>query len=405
MKKRNLLTILTSLFFALSIYNATACDRASLQLNNVVDLGNNQYQIDMIFCTGAGQNGTHRGADQNTGTFSFWLSGGATVVDFPDTLYSPQTAEPYHAIPYYGDSVLFYHSEIWWWACISGEYWGYSCGDVQTVCKDISIITNGLPTEIQLLGMEGGGNAEVSCQDADMTVFPPSFTTPGPCVTNNLSAVASADRSTIHLGYDSDVCVNLSVAITGGSGDYLYSWDTPITHCPQQTTTYTVSVEDRICGFQTTASVTVEVEDVRCGKRNNKVVVCHNNRTKCVGKSKARQLLNQGATLGACVSSRQAISNQSNTVSASLEVATFTVGPNPVQEVASIQFTTPVVTTMTLNLFDLNGRLVKRLYNGQVEANQTNTIDFHKEELNAGLYLLQLKDATGTSMTKKLIIQ
>lgn len=211
---------------------AQACHRSALVVNGYTDLGNGDYQIDLTFSCGAGSSAGAWGASQNTATFAFMVTGGAKIVGYPQELISPQTGAAYEAFLMLEDSALLYDSYLDWWACIDG-----GCGPIQTVTKSLTIVTRGLPDQIILLGMEGGGNPMVGCTDADMTVD----------IACNEIAVNAGVDVTVYPGSPAKSCTTLTATASGGSGTYGYLWSngatTPsIQVCPNATTTYTVTV-------------------------------------------------------------------------------------------------------------------------------------------------------------------
>lgn len=207
-----------------------ACHAGGLTLTSVTDLGAGQYQISMTFSAGAGRSATAYGAGQNTGTYGFVVSG-ATVVSYPATLVSPNTAAIFDAY-LQDDTVLVYDNSSEWWACID-----YACGPISVVEKDITIVTNGLPNSIVCLGLEGGGNPYAGCQGAEVTVYPS-------CV--GFSTSASADL-TLYPGSPSQSCATISASHVGYAGTVSYLWSTganttSINVCPSVTTTYDVTI-------------------------------------------------------------------------------------------------------------------------------------------------------------------
>lgn len=212
-----------------------ACHSGGLTLNGVTDLGSGQYQIDMTFACGAGRTASALGADQNTATYGFILSG-ATLVGYPATLTSPNTNAIYTAYLDAGDSVLVYDNSTEWWACVNN-----GCGPITTVEKSISIVTQGLPNSILCLGMEGGGNPYAGCQGEEVTVYPKCL---------GFTTSASADV-TIYPGSTSQSCTTISASHAGSTGTVAYLWSTGATTtsinvCPSATTTYTVSISNDI---------------------------------------------------------------------------------------------------------------------------------------------------------------
>jgi len=121
-----------------------------------------------------------------------------------------------------------------------------------------------------------------------------------------------------------------------------------ITVCPEETTTYTVTVTDAN-GCASEAQVTVEVIDVRCGNgRNNKVQLCHRGRTICVSANSVAAHLRHGDTLGSC---------GGGTPTDAVNVSTY---PNPFTNKIIAKVKTTQKAKVTFRLYNQNGRTVKR---------------------------------------------
>jgi hypothetical protein len=74
----------------------------------------------------------------------------------------------------------------------------------------------------------------------------------------------------------------------------------------------------------------------------------------------------------------------------------LSVYPNPFARQATIAFTFPTDEQMaTLDIYDLKGSRVKRIYEGKAGANQTLEFEFNGSNLSPGMYLLRL-----TSLSK-----
>lgn len=228
-----------------SVGTTKACDLSGFTLNNVSNLGNNRYKLDLTFCAGSGIGNSRYGADQGTTFFAFYMSMNAKVDTFShDTLRSPLTGDAFkgyklidstfNSVPYYA-STLFYldpnYTSVW--ACITG-----GCGPVQSVCRTISIYTIGLPDTVWLRGMEAGGNILGGC--TDLKVYPRCF--------GNTPSVSAGNNQTVYLS-SSFNCVTLNSSVSGGSGTYFYKWSTGettsgITVCPTTQKTYSLKVTD-----------------------------------------------------------------------------------------------------------------------------------------------------------------
>lgn len=64
--------------------------------------------------------------------------------------------------------------------------------------------------------------------------------------------------------------------------------------------------------------------------------------------------------------------------------------PNPANNNSSLEFSTPHPTHANIDLLDASGRLIKQLYNGQV--NGTQTISITKDDLPSGTYLIRISN-------------
>ncbi|MEM1000723.1 MAG: T9SS type A sorting domain-containing protein [Bacteroidota bacterium] len=371
--------------------NALACDYASLVLDDVHNAGNGKYDITMTFTAGAGFSGFGYGAQQNTWTFAFYMSGGATLASYPATITSPNTGAVFSAFTVQNDTVLAYHNPYEWWACIAGN-----CGPVQPIAYTITVQTLGLPTEITLLGMEGAGNPAAGCMDADMTVS----------TACHPIAVDAGTEATAYLGYAPAECVDLTATAIGGNGSYSYSWDTgensqTISACPQTNTHYFVTVTDVVSGCTSIDYVPVNLVDIRCGNNNDKVLMCKNGQTRCVRQDRVQNRLNKGWILGPCGSSKSPIIDDELDVVADLELQ---VGPNPFHEYTTLRVTAPTDEEMSLKIYNLNGALVKVVHDGGV-ALGTTAFELRADGLAPGTYIARLATQSGDLVMKKLLIQ
>lgn len=82
--------------------------------------------------------------------------------------------------------------------------------------------------------------------------------------------------------------------------------------------------------------------------------------------------------------------------------AVLSVYPSPFTDQASIEFSLPTADLATLALYDQQGRLVKRLYNGAVAAGIRSHFDLPGSSLAAGIYLVKLT-TTSQVLTQKLV--
>ena len=82
------------------------------------------------------------------------------------------------------------------------------------------------------------------------------------------------------------------------------------------------------------------------------------------------------------------------------------VRPNPTTGPASISFTVPLQSDVSLSVFDLQGRLVQRLVNASMSAGLHNTTwdgrDASGQKVRAGVYLMRLAVA-GRRTTQRVV--
>ena len=78
------------------------------------------------------------------------------------------------------------------------------------------------------------------------------------------------------------------------------------------------------------------------------------------------------------------------------------ISPNPIANSTSISFSLNQSENISLNIFDINGRLVETLADKIFEAGEHQTL-FNAENFNSGIYFLKMQ-AGEFSRTEKLII-
>jgi hypothetical protein len=377
--------------------HAQTCDRANLTLNNMTNLGNNQYQFDLTFCTRGGYDPNEPfGAVQNTWRFAFFVRGGATIIGYPASLTSPATNTVYTAYYFSQHEAVLYLHPSEWWSCTDAN-----CGPVQSVCQTITLTTNGLPTQIEVQGLEGAGNPAAGCLGPDVTVDIP-------CTGNQIDPNLNTNRTTTYLGYPAEECATISVGYNG-PGNFTYTWSTgdygtSITVCPQATCDYIVTAKDQN-GCTSKDTITITVEDVRCGRNNDKVQLCFGNRNRCVSQSRAATLISRGATFGNC--SANSIAPSTELMATRLATDTeFTVFPNPSDQATTLTYTAKTDDHIQIQLFDLTGKMIKTVFSGTVLNGNTHQFLLPTEELEHGIYFIRLNSTTnGQSKTLRLIVR
>jgi len=77
--------------------------------------------------------------------------------------------------------------------------------------------------------------------------------------------------------------------------------------------------------------------------------------------------------------------------------------PNPTEGMSQVIFSSEAEGRVTVEVFDLNGRLVEAIFNQDVEAGVTYRVDFNGLKLPNGIYIYKMKSAKETSVEKFMI--
>jgi hypothetical protein len=104
-----------------------------------------------------------------------------------------------------------------------------------------------------------------------------------------------------------------------------------------------------------------------------------------------------------CASSSSATIAQENYMPV-MDEARMEVYPNPSAGNVSIEFSASVEGPATLELYNINGQLVQRLFSGHAEKGRTYTVDFDASLLPDGMYLSRLVSADKV-VTKQIIFR
>lgn len=83
----------------------------------------------------------------------------------------------------------------------------------------------------------------------------------------------------------------------------------------------------------------------------------------------------------------------------------FNVFPNPIQDNTVVSFSLDEPQQVTLQLFDMAGRVVMDMYAGELSAGQHQFPVQTAEKLNSGLYFVRLTTAEGRMVTQKMVVQ
>lgn len=84
-------------------------------------------------------------------------------------------------------------------------------------------------------------------------------------------------------------------------------------------------------------------------------------------------------------------------------IATLSTYPNPVKTVGTIQVTPTVTEDATIELYTTQGKLVKRLFRGRVEAGVAKNLTLNAQGLKNGLYVVRFTSKTQTLSNKVIL--
>jgi hypothetical protein len=209
-------------------------------------------------------------------------------------------------------------------------------------------------------------------------------------------ADAGKDQELIY-GYGPG-CTQLKGKADGGTAPYQYSW-TPAVEmvsestarvCPTATTKYILTVKDSK-GCTGTDDVIVNVTDVRCGNKLDKVKVCHNGEEICISKNAVQAHIDHGDALGACKDIQQTASRGM----INYEVKRGLSGkPNPFTASTVIHYSLPAASSVSLSVFDVTGRKLETLVEGQIAAGEHEAI-FNDKGKGKGVYIARLEYISG----------
>ena len=81
------------------------------------------------------------------------------------------------------------------------------------------------------------------------------------------------------------------------------------------------------------------------------------------------------------------------------------VGPNPFVSETRIMLTATISTRIVVDLFDANGKIVKRAYEGSLESDTELEFVIRGNDLEPGMYFCRVLAADGSSVTKKIMLK
>jgi len=207
-------------------------------------------------------------------------------------------------------------------------------------------------------------------------------------ITESPGIIASAGNdTTVYHGYAPAQCTQLAATASGGEAPYTYLWSTGATTdiievCPDQTTSYTVTITDSK-GCSATDEVVVNAIDIRCGNKMDKVMVCNQEKIRCISANAVPAHLAQGYELGMCA-------HDPATMTQPEEPYEISVYPNPFRQQTTIEFEVEETAHATLEIYTSSGILLYRLFDETAYAGETYKVEFNRDNLAGGLYIAKL---------------
>ena len=148
-----------------------------------------------------------------------------------------------------------------------------------------------------------------------------------------------------------------------------------------------------------------------CGNKNkkeDKIVLCLNRNNLCVDRNAAAGFIEKGAYLGGCA--EEALTRTvTNTLTAEenqmlFEQVSISVYPNPSSTHASVFFKTSQTGKAYLRLYDMQGKLIKNIYEGISEKGMPQKVEIDTGRFPPGIYVTRLQTSAGIS-EKKIVIK
>ena len=141
------------------------------------------------------------------------------------------------------------------------------------------------------------------------------------------------------------------------------------------------------------------------GNKNEKITVCHNGKALCVDHHAADELIKKGSYLGPCEGTTANSKSKSNQVIHETHPNTstlqaFSISTNKVL----FRFSSDISGPVRLDLYDMSGKLVQRLFNGTLQKGTTGQVSYEKQNLAQGVYISVLKTPSGRKQ-QKIVLQ
>jgi D-alanyl-D-alanine carboxypeptidase len=149
-----------------------------------------------------------------------------------------------------------------------------------------------------------------------------------------------------------------------------------------------------------------------CGNKNkkeDKIMICYNGNDICVDRNAASGLIEKGGYLGVCETVPLTKSNTGQSINENAKLIPtlnlINLYPNPTTGKATISFSTTITGKTKLELYDIQGRLMKILYDGISEKNAQQKIELQTKSFAPGIYIINLQIENKRVGQGKLVVR
>jgi D-alanyl-D-alanine carboxypeptidase len=143
---------------------------------------------------------------------------------------------------------------------------------------------------------------------------------------------------------------------------------------------------------------------------SDEIKLCWYNNSICVPRYVAPFFIKYGAFLGNC---NEQNGQQTNTATQNLlvrknrtepaEVTGLMVYPNPMRSAATVRFSAVQTGKTSVRLYDMNGKLVRMLFEGSLQKGAVQQVPLDASGLPAGMYITELQTMQGRSRQKVVV--
>jgi D-alanyl-D-alanine carboxypeptidase len=148
-----------------------------------------------------------------------------------------------------------------------------------------------------------------------------------------------------------------------------------------------------------------------CGNSNrkeDKILLCYKGKDLCIARAAASVHLKKGAYLGSCEQQ-----NTTTQINPKINVneqplikegdASFYVFPNPFSNNIIINYKASQTGMVNIQLYDINGKLIKQIFTGNLQNGMTKQITLQSLDLAAGTYICRVQTTEGINQRKLIL--